>query len=416
MIIKTPRQKEAIQLLSDPNIVYPMLEGGSRSGKTFIILYAIFVRALKCKSRHISLRKHLAHIVESIWLDTMPKVLELLNKNFKIYLKVNNSKHFIIFPNGSEYWIGGLDDKDRTEKILGKEFSTIHINETSEISYRSLQIAKTRLAQKTMLKNKLYCDQNPPKKNHWTYLLWHKNLDPVDRVKLNNFHQYKHLLMNPKDNINNIGDDYLEILENMPKKERERFLNGKYGDEHEGKVFKTSWIERCHELLDFDKIVIALDPAVTSKETSDEFGIIVCARRGDFGYVLEDKSGIYTPKQWAKIASDLFEKWEADKVIGEVNNGGDLVEAVLRNENQFIPYESVRATRGKVKRAEPVAGLYEKSRIYHFGFLHKLEEEMVEFDYEEDKNSVSPNRIDATVWGFSYLFGFCSGNITIRSL
>jgi predicted phage terminase large subunit-like protein len=111
------------------------------------------------------------------------------------------------------------------------------------------------------------------------------------------------------------------------------------------------------------RIVVAIDPAVTSGEDSDETGIIVAGVGADGrGYILEDRSGKYTPDEWSRQAIIAYYKWKADRVIAEVNNGGDLVEAVLRTIDANVAFKAVHASRGKVARAEPTAALYEQRR------------------------------------------------------
>lgn len=150
------------------------------------------------------------------------------------------------------------------------------------------------------------------------------------------------------------------------------------------------------------RIVVAIDPAVSSNEQSDETGIIVGgvdAKRQ--GYVLEDASGRYSPRDWALKAIALFDKYKADRVIGEINNGGELIEEVLRTVRPTIPYKAVHASRGKAARAEPVAALYERGSIHHVGRFPLLEEQLC--SWEALSSHRSPDRLDATVWLWSEL-------------
>ena len=234
MFKKTKKQDEATKVLASL-AKHAMLFGGSRSGKTFLIVYAIIVRASKTKSRHISLRKRFNSAKTSLWKDTIPKVLNLCFPDLPV--KYNNQDYYIEFPNGSEYWVSGLDDDKRVEKILGKEFSTIHFNECSELTYYSIQIALTRLAEKNDLKKKAYYDQNPPRKNHWSFIQFEKLLNPIDNVPLVKPSNYVRMLMNPKDNIENIDEEYLEMLQSLPEKERDRFLEGLYSDIDDGMAY-----------------------------------------------------------------------------------------------------------------------------------------------------------------------------------
>ena len=152
---------------------------------------------------------------------------------------------------------------------------------------------------------------------------------------------------------------------------------------------------------DLTQIIIAIDPAVTSNDNSDETGIIVVGK--DFNneyYVLEDLSGRHSADKWAKIAINAFYDWNADRIVAEVNNGGDLVERLLRNIDPNVAYRSVRATRGKILRAEPVSALYEQRRVHHIGMYSELETQMCSYTGE---TNTSPDRLDALVWGLTEL-------------
>jgi len=190
------------------------------------------------KSRHVILRFKFNHAKRSIWLDTLRQVITICFPNLGVTEKsYNKSDFYLTLPNGSEIWVGGLDDKERVEKILGNEYSTVYFNETSQIDYNSVQMAITRLAQKNALIKKTYFDQNPPTKTHWSYWLFEKKLDPIEGEPLKRPEKYDSLRMNPTDNLENIDEDYIELLESMPEKERQRFLEGLYTDESDGKAY-----------------------------------------------------------------------------------------------------------------------------------------------------------------------------------
>lgn len=148
-------------------------------------------------------------------------------------------------------------------------------------------------------------------------------------------------------------------------------------------------------------MVVAIDPATTSKKNSDDTGIVICGVGTDgHGYVIDDRTAHCSPNEWATIAVKAYHRHHADRIIGEVNNGGDLVETVIRNLEANIPYSPVRASRGKQTRAEPIAALYEQGKVHHVGLLAQLEDQMVTWIPGSDW---SPDRIDALVWGLSYL-------------
>jgi phage terminase large subunit-like protein len=141
---------------------------------------------------------------------------------------------------------------------------------------------------------------------------------------------------------------------------------------------------------------------VTSGENSDECGIVAAGVGVDgHAYVLADKSAVLPPDQWAARAVALFDFLAADRILAEVNNGGDLVESVIRTIRRNISYEKVHASRGKTARAEPIAALYEQSKVHHVGVFRELEEEMANF--VPGQLTKSPNRADALVWALSHL-------------
>jgi phage terminase large subunit len=222
----TQKQLEALEILkSDATNIF--LYGGSRSGKTYIIIELLVANAIKYPgSRFFIGRLHISHALQSLWNETLMKVLE--RRDPSIYT-LNRSDHYVKFWNGSEIWVGGFDDKERTEKILGREFCRIYLNEVSQIPYETVNLVKTRLAQQVKgLKNKLFYDCNPPSPTHWTYKVFINKLEPTTNEPLPNPEDYKSLMMNPMDNIDNLDESYIKNLESLPEEQRRRFLFGEW--------------------------------------------------------------------------------------------------------------------------------------------------------------------------------------------
>jgi phage terminase large subunit-like protein len=402
MFRKTKIQQKACELFLTRCKEF-LLVGGSRSGKSFIIVRSVILIALKYpNSRHLIARFRFNAVKNSIWADTMKKVLKLCFPGMTV--KWNNVDYFIELPNGSQIWLAGLDDKERTEKILGMEFLTIFLNEASQISYDAYSTIKTRLAQLIDgARNILFVDCNPPSKKHWLFKVFIENVDPEQNIPLDSG-RYGAIKMNPIDNLDNISTEYMEILASMPLRKRKRFMDGDFADDTEGALWTEDLLNntRVIDRPTMQRIIVAIDPAVTSKDTSDEVGIMVCGIGFDgHFYLLEDLSDIYPVSEWTKIAVSAFHRWQADRIIGEVNNGGDLIEAVLRNVDRHIPYKSVHATRDKLTRAEPVAALYEQGKAHHVGEFLDAELEMTSWSAKAGEKS--PNRIDAIVWGATEL-------------
>lgn len=165
-----------------------------------------------------------------------------------------------------------------------------------------------------------------------------------------------------------------------------------------------------------ERVYVAVDPAVTNTENSDEHGIVVVGLARDAegyarGYVLEDGSMRGQPEDWAKKAVSLYRSWSADKIIAEKNQGGLMVESTLKAVDRSVPVELVTATRGKVVRAEPISALYEQGRVHHCGRFDVLEDQMCLFsiDYVRNASNGSPDRVDALVWGLTKIFDKITG-------
>lgn len=223
------------------------------------------------------------------------------------------------------------------------------------------------------------------------------------------------------DNKSNLAKPFLRAIREKYQGTRlgQQEIEGKLLDEVEGALWNRDQLDNCissmPSLEDFVRIVVAIDPAVTSKSTSDETGMIVAGKhKNGHGYVLKDDSCRETPNKWCNRAIGNFKEFGASYVVAEVNNGGDLVETVLRSVNKNIPFKDVRASRGKSKRAHGVAALYEQGRIKHCGAFPELVEQMCTWDPEDDKQA-SPDRLDALVWAFTELFDLDEDKKKLRS-
>lgn len=157
------------------------------------------------------------------------------------------------------------------------------------------------------------------------------------------------------------------------------------------------------------RLVVAIDPAITSGDSANETGIIVAGSdKNNHGYTLEDLSLRGSPDQWARRAVTAYRKYDADLIVAEANQGGEMVERVIRSIDPDVPISLVRATRGKYIRAEPISALYEQNRISHVGTLAELEDQMISFTPESAADRLpgeSPDRVDALVWAYAELFG-----------
>lgn len=415
----TRRQKEAQRMLAG-GATHNMLFGGSRSGKTFLYVRNIVMRACKAPgSRHCILRFRFNHVKTSIIRDTFPKVMELCFPGVEYH--IDKTDWFSSLPNGSQIWFGGLDDKARSEKILGQEHSTIFLNECSQIPYSSVQIAITRLAQdvKQVIKGRtekslplrMYYDCNPPNKMHWSYRLFIQNVDPETKEPLRLPEDYASLQINPTDNTDNLPKSYMAMLEGLSSRMRSRFLHGKFADANPNSLFDEDSFEKWRVLEtppDMVRLVVSVDPSGADEENNadnDAIGIVVAGIGTDGnGYLLEDCTVKAGPATWGKVATEAYDRHAADVVVGEANYGGAMVKYVIQTQRPRTPYKAVNATRGKVVRAEPISALYESGKIRHVGYYQDLEEELCGFSTHGYIGENSPNRADAVVWAFTELF------------
>lgn len=425
----TPRQREANRLLASAasNI---MLRGGSRSGKTFILCRAIVQRAINAPgSRHVIFRLRFNHAKTSIWADTMPKVIKLCFPALRV--RFDKTDFYVELPNGSQIWIAGLDDKERVEKILGAEYATLYFNESSQIPWGSIETAMSRLAQnvtlapeiaaatgRTHLALKAYFDCNPPSKLHWSYQLFRAKVRPGTKEALPNPDDYAEMKINPDDNRDNLPPKYFEILDSMSAAKRLRFKDGEWASEVNGALWsledRTAEDGRTMPGLDtlrvadapeMRRVVVAVDPSGTKGDGGgDNIGIVVAGLGVDgHGYVFEDATCQLSPEGWGRRVVDRFHRWEGDRVVGEANYGGDMVRSTVQASDKSIPYRDVKATRGKVVRAEPISALYEQGRVHHVGHFPDLEDQMCNFTANGYVGDGSPDRADALVWALTEL-------------
>src|SRR5690606_14127821 len=211
------------------------------------------------------------------------------------------------------------------------------------------------------------------------------------------------------DNRENLAERFLKQI--LKRYEGTRLgrqeLEGEILDDVPGALWTLAMLDELRikkpsDIPEMQRIVVAIDPAVTSTKNSDETGIVVAGRGTDGrGYVLEDLSGRFSATDWAKRAVEAYHRWQADCIVAEVNHGGDLVETVLRTIDENIPIKQVRASRGKAKRAEPVAALYEQGKVSHVGAFKELENQMITPTPAGTEGH--DDRVDALVWALTEL-------------
>lgn len=451
----TPKQREANRLLAGParNI---MLRGGSRSGKTFLLVRAIIQRAINAPgSRHAIFRFRFNHAKTSIWADTLPKVLKLCFPTLRA--RFDKTDFYLELPNGSQIWIGGLDDKERVEKILGQEYATLYFNESSQIPWNSIEMAMSRLAQLVKLAKeiaaaakrkylalKAYFDCNPPSKLHWSFALFRLKIKPGTKEALPDPHNYVEMKINPDDNRENLPEEYFEVLDGMSAAKRLRFKDGEWASEVNGALWaledrrieavrhEDGAVTPAQNIPGIDKhrvaaapemrrIVVSVDPSGTKGDgTGDDIGIVVAGLGIDGrAYILQDGTCQMSPEGWGRRAVDLYHRYEADRILGERNYGGDMVRFTVATADKKAAFKEVVASRGKVVRAEPISALYEQGKVSHVGTFPDLEDQMCNFTSSGYVGEGSPDRADALVWALTELMlggGYDYGSALGRAL
>lgn len=395
-----------------------LLYGGSRSGKTALFTAIIDDRALASPgSWHLIVRKEAVDVKTKVMQGTFPSIWRMKHGDTPMP-DWNGEFGYYQYPNGARIWAGGLNDAKAMERLLGGEYATIYINEASQVTYEGFLLLRTRLAQTckridgTDLPQRMYVDLNPTSNRHWTYQLWVNGVEPSDQKPIDRAN-YRFTVINPDDNRDNLSVEYIEELKAAPERTKRRFYLGEFVADEDNALWRRDFFKRAHPTengswpVTMRRIVVAIDPAVTSKPGSDETGIVAVGQGSDGnGYVLDDASGRFRPEEWARRAVSVFHELGADRIIAEANNGGEMVESTIRAVAPDVPVTLVRASRGKVTRAEPVAALYERGKVRHMGYFPELEDQCCSMTVAFDREVAgwSPDRVDALVWAVTDLF------------
>lgn len=418
----TPKQV-AQQAMVSSDATWSATYGGSRSGKTFGYCRAVASRAVMAPgSRHLMARFRTNAIKRTIGADTFPKMMGLCFPGVRY--EYNKTEGRIYLPAyKSEIWLAGLDSPERIDKILGAEYASIFINEASEVPYGTVEVLETRLAQNAlvtsgpragqMLRHKFYADLNPTSKRHWAHRVFKEKINPLDGAPLSRPSDYVCMQINPSDNPH-LNARYLQSLQGLSKLQRKRFWDGEFNGEVDGALWADQMFRRCSRALmpQLVRIIVAVDPsgAKHSKDvTADEIGIVVVGLGSDgVCYVLGDFSIRASPAVWTELVVNLYQSYQADAVVGEVNYGGPLVAALVHSRDNGVRYKEVVATQGKHIRAEPVAGQYERGLVRHVGEssdYEALEDQLMQFSAAGYLGPASPDRADALIWAITELKG-----------
>jgi PBSX family phage terminase large subunit len=381
--------------LDKPKSRYYLVTGGRGSGKSFTV--TLFLLNLTYETGHVILftRWTLTSAFISIIPEFIDKI-ELMNKqgDFEV-----TQSEIINKVTGSRILFRGIKTSQGTATANLKSIAgvtTFILDESEELNEEDV-FDRIDLSIRAVDKpNRVILVMNPSYKSHWIY-------SRFVRQKTDNC-TYIHTTY--LDNQRNLSQSFLDQAERVKRENLHRYEHlflGKWLDDADGLLWSRPLLEKAKIVTkpNLDRIVVAIDPAVSANLDSDETGIVVLGKdTNGKGYVLEDLSGKYSPNEWAKVATQAFKNWDADCIVAEKNQGGDMVESVLRAQNGTARIKLVTATKGKYVRAEPIYSLYEQNKIFHVGSFPILEKQMVTFDPDKGK---SPDRVDALVWGFTEL-------------
>ena len=379
--------------VKSPNHRYYFITGGRGSGKSFHV--AVFLLNLTYEAGHVILftRWTLVSAEISIIPEFLEKI-ELLGRQGDFDIKegvITNTK------TGSKILFKGIKTSAGNQTANLKSIqgvTTWVLDEAEEVTSEDVFDKIDLSIRHKSLPNRTIMVMNPSYRGHFLYT----------KYAIANRPDTSYIHTTYRDNEANLSASFLAEAERTRQANLSRYnhvFQGEWTDDASGLLWNRNIIERqrVKEHPELKRIVVAIDPAITSHAESDETGIVIIGKDDNNAYVLEDLSGRYTPNQWASIAVSACKRYGCS-VVAEVNQGGDMVTQVIRNLDPSVHVKQVRATKGKYMRAEPVYALYEQGRVWHVGEFPLLENQMVAFNPDVGD---SPDRVDALVWGVSEL-------------
>ena len=380
--------------INPPTTRYFLLTGGRGSAKSFHV--STFLLNLTYEKGHTILFTRYTMIAAHI--SIIPEFLEkidILNKHadFEITKTDITNK-----ATGSKILFRGIKTSSGNQTANLKSIqgvTTWVLDEAEELTEENTFNTIDLSIRHKSLPNRVIMVMNPSHRTHFIYKRWFEGGRQPDTTYIHTSY---------RDNIDNLSQSFIDQAAKTKVINEERYNHlflGHWVDSVEGLFWNRALLDRLRidTRPQLTRVVVAIDPASTANKNSDETGIIVVGRDAQgHGYVLEDKSGRWTPAEWGLLATQAAKAWGADCIVAETNQGGDMVQNVIRNIDSTVRYKGVHATKGKYTRAEPIYNLYELGRVYHVGQHPILELQMCTFNPNEGE---SPDRVDALVWGLT---------------
>lgn len=399
---------------------YYIVTGGRGSGKSFAISTAVMADQAEADYNILYLRQTLVSAEVSIIPEFYEKA-EILG--FGDILKKGNTS-MLNRVTGWRVFFKGIQTSSRDNIAQLKSVKRVGLALVDEAQELTNEEAFDRIdlsLRDKGVRNRIVLSLNPTAKSHWIYRRFFKAREVAEDFNgIRGDTCYIHTTYH--DNAQNLDGDFLRLAEECRKTNPDKYRNvflGLWKGDKEGALWNEPMISSFRVAsapASLDRVVVGVDPAVTSADTSDETGIVVVGVKRMQGqrhyYVLADRSMRSSPNSWAGAAVNAFEEFEADRVVAEVNNGGDLVESLVQGAaGKRIPYRAVRASRGKITRAEPVAALYERGLVHHVGTFPVLEDQMRNYCGRDTEKS--PDRMDALVWALTELSNKGSSGVVL---
>ena len=380
--------------INPPTTRYFLLTGGRGSAKSFHV--STFLLNLTYEKGHTILFTRYTMIAAHI--SIIPEFLEkidILGKHadFEITKTDITNK-----ATGSKILFRGIKTSSGNQTANLKSIqgvTTWVLDEAEELTEENTFNTIDLSIRHKSLPNRVIMVMNPSHRTHFIYKRWFEGGRQPDTTYIHTSY---------RDNIDNLSQSFIDQAAKTKVINEERYNHlflGHWVDSVEGLLWNRALLDRLRidTRPQLTRVVVAIDPASTANKNSDETGIVVVGRDAQgHGYVLEDKSGRWTPAEWGLLATQAAKAWGADCIVAETNQGGDMVQSVIRNIDSTVRYKGVHATKGKYTRAEPIYNLYELGRVYHVGQHPILELQMCTFNPNEGE---SPDRVDALVWGLT---------------
>lgn len=372
---------------------YRGAKGGRASGKSHFFAEMVIERMIEEPDTKIICIREVQKSLEFSSKQLLQDKIQSLGVGH--YFDVQKSRIVSLLGDGVIIFQGMQDHTAESVKSL-EGFDIAWVEEAQSLSTRSLELLDPTLRKEG---SEIWCSWNPNRED-----------DPVEQLfKENENAALVHVNYMENPFVTAATKEMADRIRSQNIAKYNHIWLGDYIRNIEGALWTQDMIDVCrvdpdkiNVEKDFARIVVAIDPAVTGNATSDETGIVIAGRpEGEKSYfVIEDCSFRGSPDQWVRRAIAKYHQYKADRIIAEVNNGGDLVENLLKNIDRSVSYRSVRATRGKMLRAEPIAALYESKQVFHVGRFPELEEQMV---FYNGTGKTSPDRLDALVWAITEL-------------